>query len=240
MTTSRLSPTTYLTHLEGDLDRLDALLAGVRERTWRSPVPACSGWTLAHLIRHLGGVHRMVIAAIERQEASKSGQYDPGALAEDELRGWLRDGGRRMLELLRADPADPAWSFFRPDQTVGFWQRRQAQEHLVHRYDAETALGCPTPLSADLAADGIGEIVEVMVPLREGRAVTLPPYAVRFVASDTGQDWLIGTGPVSGTARGTAADLLLALWGRRDPARALAVEGDTEAVRRMLTLALVP
>ena len=37
-----------------------------------------------------------------------------------------------------------------------------------------------------------------------------------------------------------AGGITLALWGRRDPARALAVEGDTEAVRRMLTLALVP
>lgn len=240
MTTSPLPAASYLAFLRADLTRLDELLSGVRERAWRSPVPACPGWDLAKLVRHLGGVHRMVVGAVEAQEPSRSDDHDPGpALADADLPAWLHEGGQRLLGLLDADGDAPAWSFVRADQTLGFWQRRQAQEHLIHRVDAEAALAVPSELPADLAADGIAELIDVMLPLR-AKAVTLPPYAVRLRATDTWDEWLLGGGPIAGGASGTAADLLLALWGRRDPKAVLRSDGDAEAVRRVLALSLAP
>lgn len=240
MTTPPLPAASYLASLRADLTRLDELLAGVRERAWRSPVPACPGWDLAQLVRHLGGVHRMVIGAVETQEPSRSDDHDPGpGLADADLPAWLHEGGQRLLHLLDADGAAPAWSFVRSDRTIGFWQRRQAQEHLVHRVDAEAALALPSELPAELAADGVAELIDVMLPLR-AKVVTLPPYAVRLRATDTGHEWLLGQGPIAGGAAATAAALLLALWGRRDPRTVLRYDGDAEAVRRVLTLSLAP
>lgn len=240
MTTPALSPTTYLAQLEADLDRLDGLLAGVRERTWRSPVRGCPGWDVHYLVRHLGGVHRVVIGAVERQERSQAVDHDPGNLPEDDLRTWFHDGSRHMLDLLRTDSQTPAWTFVATDRTIGFWQRRQTQENLLHRLDVETALGCPTPMPTHVAADGIAELVDVLIPWRAAKALALPPYAVRLRATDTGDDWLLGHGNVAGSAAGTAQDLLLTLWKRRQPGKTLAYEGDAEAIRRMFTLPLTP
>ena len=42
-----------------------------------------------------------------------------------------------------------------------FWIRRMAQETVIHRVDAELALGEPfAPIPDDLALDGIDEVLE--------------------------------------------------------------------------------
>ena len=45
------------------------------------------------------------------------------------------------------------------DQTVGFWYRRMALETVVHRVDVETGFGVPRAVNAELAVDGIDEVV---------------------------------------------------------------------------------
>lgn len=238
---SELEPQAYLTQLRADLSRLDAVLGEAPEDAWARPVPGCPDWNLDGLIRHLGGVHRMVLGAIADGAPSRSDQHDPGAaVSGTALAGWLREGGARLLAALDTDPDRPAWTFFRPAQTVGFWQRRQAQENLVHRLDAEETLGCPTPLPPALAADGVAEIVDVMIPLR-ATLLTLPAAGVRLVATDTGQSWVLGgAAEPAGEAAARAEDLLLALWGRRDPDAVLTVAGDVEAVRRVLAQPIAP
>ena len=59
--------------------------------------------------------------------------------------------------------------------------------------------------------------------------------------TDTGDTWRLGPagGEPVGTATGTAADLLLALWKRAD-LDTIELAGDTGAVRRVLELALTP
>ena len=53
--------------------------------------------------------------------------------------------------------------------------------------------------------------------------------------------WTLGPGEPVASVRGTAANLLLLLWGRRaDGDPALAWSGDREAGRAVLTAALVP
>jgi hypothetical protein len=48
----------------------------------------------------------------------------------------------------------------RPDQTVGFWIRRMAQETVVHRVDAELAAEvAPGAIPDDIALDGIDEFL---------------------------------------------------------------------------------
>src|SRR5439155_8923348 len=60
-------------------------------------------------------------------------------------------------------PGSHAATWFRPDQSVGFWIRRMAQETVVHRRDAELALGDPTPAAPDLAVDGIAELLDIFL-----------------------------------------------------------------------------
>src|SRR4029450_10613853 len=61
-------------------------------------------------------------------------------------------------------PEGPAGTWYGPDQTVGFWIRRMAQETVIHRIDAELGTGQPiAPVPADLALDGIDELLKVFV-----------------------------------------------------------------------------
>ena len=94
-------------------------------------------------------------------------------------------------------------------------------ELTIHRWDAETVGGgTPGPVDADVADDGIAEFFEVFV--KTGlEAGMVPPTRTTLVleTTDTGlrrEEHLPDPGPVT-TLRGSASDLYLALWRRRDP-----------------------
>jgi uncharacterized protein (TIGR03083 family) len=64
-----------------------------------------------------------------------------------------------QFAMLGPDARTPTW--FDPDQSVAFWMRRMAQETVIHRIDAELAAGVPpTPSPADLAIDGVDEVLK--------------------------------------------------------------------------------
>ena len=70
-----------------------------------------------------------------------------------------------LAEFAARRPQDPAGSWYTPDQTVGFWIRRMAQEKVIHSMDAELGIGQPVaPVPADLAVDGIDELLRVLWP----------------------------------------------------------------------------
>lgn len=240
---STAHPYPHLEQLERDLARLDRLLADRLEPGWRRPVPACPGWDLAALVGHLGGVHRMVVQAVESGTPSHSSRHAPDPAVEPgSLVPWLGAGGRALLAVLDGDPSRPAWSFDDAGRTVGFWQRRQVMETLVHRVDVEQSLGVELdPVPADVAADGVAEVVDVMVRLRTGAGeLVLPDHAVELHLVDTGDRLLIGTGDVVGRAVGPAAQHLLDLWKRAGPTEGLTLDGDVGAVRALLALPLTP
>ena len=86
-------------------------------------------------------------------------------------------------------------------------------ETLVHRWDAQTALGRPAAVDADLAADGVAEVVDVMLPrqMALGRQSAL---AFALELRDGEGSWVIGSGERA-VLTAPAADLLLLLWKRR-------------------------
>src|SRR5207302_8074600 len=82
------------------------------------------------------------------------------------LLDWFQGGAATLRELFRAaDPGERVWTWS-ADHTVGFWQRMQAIEAAVHRWDAENAVGVAQPLDPALAADAIGQTFEVKAPMR--------------------------------------------------------------------------
>src|SRR5258708_19732096 len=61
-------------------------------------------------------------------------------------------------------PEDHTFTWYDPDQTVGFWIRDMAQETVIHRVDAELAAAEPlAAIPGDLAADGIDELLVAFV-----------------------------------------------------------------------------
>ena len=127
-----------------------------------------------------------------------------------------------------AEPDATAWGFT-PSREASFWQRRMAQETLVHRWDAEKAAGDVTPMPPELARDGIDEYLAVGLRYSGRRPERdYPTESLHLHCTDTEGEWmLVGQGINAFTVthehgkgdaavRGTSEDILLWIWGRPD------------------------
>ncbi|MHB8671586.1 MAG: maleylpyruvate isomerase family mycothiol-dependent enzyme [Acidimicrobiales bacterium] len=210
------------------LERESVAMAAAARKGLGPTVAACPGWTVADLLHHTGVVHRFATGNVASRPVRPESYADTERPAEDQLVDWFEAGAGRLRDtLVAADPGEAAWTWFPPEQTVRFWYRRQAQETAVHRWDVEAANGDPSPISGELAADGIDEYLSVFVPRLHGRAKvqSATEETFHFHRSDGPGEWLVRFGP-DGVAlsrdhakgdlalRGSSQDLLLFLWGR--------------------------
>ncbi|MDI6105693.1 maleylpyruvate isomerase family mycothiol-dependent enzyme [Actinoplanes sp. NEAU-A12] len=211
--------TAFQTCLKGDLS---------------APVKHCGDWTLRDLAEHLGQGNLWAATAI----LEGHGNYQPVPPPED-FAAWFAGTARVLTASLDRDPATEAWTFA-PPHTVGFWQRRRCLETVVHRWDAENALGRAVDLDAALCGDGVAEVIEVFVPRMVKRGLAEPPRAaVRFTATDLPGSWTLGPGDPVATLTGTAQELMLALW-NRGPLPWDGATGDLTTAREALAGPLVP
>lgn len=237
---TRLGDDAYLAHLDEDLE---ALLAASDDLALE--VPGCPGWTVRDLLSHVVGVYRHKVVAL-RTGAQPAEPDEPwGAITDDEdPREVLRSVYAELRTALTARPAgDRVWTWWPPEQSVGFWIRRMAHETAVHRWDAQTAahgLEGADPVAPELAEDGIDELLGWLTwdftdwPQEgaDGRRV--------LVATEL-HTWTVTTDPArcavtaggddaEALAAGSASGLLLWLWGRPGD-HGVATGGDTEALR---------
>jgi uncharacterized protein (TIGR03083 family) len=247
-------------------------------------VPSCPEWVVTDLVLHLGMVHRLVARLVGERIQQPPTRGDPSWLRlAGEWAGWLPPGraprqdpvpaglldwfgagAAQLAECFRAaEPGEQVWTWS-PDHTVGFWQRMQAIEAAVHRWDAENALGAAGPLDAALAVDAFGQTLEFLVPMRRDVAQAPPgqgerfafrrtdgpeSWAVRFdgeavrLGEDDGQDGRQDDSQDDGQddggpsiqISGTASDLALFLWQRPVTGR-LDVRGDSSLLERYFVL----
>lgn len=223
-------------------------------------VPSCPGWTVGDVVGHTGRVHRHK-EKIVRERWQDEPDSDPPP--ESGLVEWFEEGAARLLETLAgADPAFSVYTWHPPDRTVGFWYRRMAHETAVHRVDAQLGHGASTPVEPDLAADGVDEIIRVMmIGAPDWAEAVTTDRTVRLSCTDRPGSWTLrfgfwtGRSPTSGRTyvnepgldlavtdrpgtgiRATANDLLLFLWGRGTAGR-LEVAGDPRAVEDLRSIA---
>ena len=182
-------------------------------------VASCPDWSGADLLAHVSGFARLVVDLCEGR-ADRDTEF-PVVPPDEAARTFDADLGRFVAVLGGLPPDAPVPNWAAAAQTAAFWQRRAVHELAVHRWDAETiGGGDPGPVDPGVADDGIAEFFDVFVAT--GIAAGLvPPAAATLVleATDTGtrrEQHLPDPGPVT-TLRGTASDLFLALWRRRDP-----------------------
>jgi uncharacterized protein (TIGR03083 family) len=182
-------------------------------------VVSCPKWTGADLLAHVGGFARLVCDLVSAGGA----QPEPRPPVDVAAAGSTYDADLARLIAVLADtpPEAPVFNWSVTAPVAGFWSRRAVQELAVHRWDAGTIGGGePAPIATDVALAGIGEFFEVFVATGLAAGM-VPPAAVTLVLEITDVDQrreypLPGPGPRT-TMRGTASDLLLALWRRHDP-----------------------
>jgi uncharacterized protein (TIGR03083 family) len=223
-----------------------ALSVAARHDT-TAAIPACPGWTMDDLLRHIGTVHHRTSLLLREQRNERPANDEVTPPHGDSL-GWYEAGLAAVLEALRTTDPDTALWTFGGEGTASFWQRRMAQETVVHRVDAEQATGVVAPIAPDLAVDGIAELVEVFLVMRAGRD-TGAPATVHLHTTDVEGEWLlrIGEGTMTverghakgdAAVRGPASDLYLWLWGRV-PLDRLEVFGDAGLTTRVRELASI-
>ena len=207
-------------------------IANAADRTpddWRRQIPKCPGWDLEGLIGHCAGVWTFVGSSI-----AAGGPVDRDSITQPDgtLSQWHADALDRLIaEFASRQPSDPLWSFNPRDQTVGFWLRRMANEAIMHRWDAEAAFdGTPAPIDPGAAVDGIDELFDFFLPVRQPTVFAGNGETIHLHATDADGEWIITRTPdgieverahrkSDVAARAQAQDLLLFVWGRIGPER---------------------
>jgi uncharacterized protein (TIGR03083 family) len=240
----------YLDCLAADYGRLRAVVPD----KLTAPVPTCPGWTVADLTRHVGEVYLHKTLAM--RDGVEPETFPPPGLADEDPVALLdRTYAGLRAEFAARKPADPAGSWYTPDQTVGFWIRRMAQETVIHRIGAELGAGQPVdPVPDDLAVDGIDELLKVFVAFGVAEwgeyftdALASSPGRTYLVRTD-GAAWRARTGPgqfevtdgagdgiADVTVTGSPEAVLRWVWNRESPGQPsqVAVAGAREAVEEL-------
>lgn len=208
-------------------------------------VPACPGWDVAELLRHVGTAHHNAATIVGERLDHHPDLADLRPPADVDPVDWLVSSSAALVDVLRRTPPDtPVWTFG-PDRTARFWARRMANETMIHRVDAEQAGHRASVLDRELADDGIDESLHVFLPLLARGDAGSPDGELLLHALD-GRSWVVvfGSGGIDvvedhrkgdACVQGAAADLLLWLWGRL-PTEALTPYGDTELAERLRRL----
>lgn len=262
-----LAPEVYLEAIERETRRFRECLA---EADPGQQVASCPQWDVDDLLWHLGGeVQDFWAWTIAHRPEEPSDWPEPQRPAGRSALLSVLDHAHEglMLRLRNADPAEVAWSWAADPRlhTVGFTMRRQAHEALIHRVDAEVAVGDRTPVDPHLAADGVVECLEWMY----GEHPVWGTFAddgsrVVVEVTDTGRRVLLGLGRFTGhdpdagedvdehdlrvlevvhgsdpvrdvTISGAAQDLDLWLWHRGSDAL-LDVDGDDLVLDRLMAI----
>ena len=218
------------------------------------PVPTTPGWTIADLMRHHGTTHRWMAYLVRNRAQARVWSRDVPIDVPADPSGypaWLREGAARLMRTLRSVPPDaPMWTIGL-DQHARFWPRRVLFEAVVHRADAELALGRVPRVDPAVAADGVDELLAILpcyddIAARiadlcgDGRSLHLCDGGTGWTVSlrDDGFTWCRAAGAdgASVTVEADPTRLLLLAYGRvalTDPG--LQVAGDRVLLGDWLT-----
>jgi uncharacterized protein (TIGR03083 family) len=224
--------------------------------------PACGGWSVEDVADHLGGVHLWAAASLGSTDFP-GWEHPSRPRGTQPLPEWYAGCAATLLAALEeVGPSRPVWTFSDLDRTAAFWSRRQLHETTIHRVDVEQAAGRShgtgiDGASAELAANGVEEVLTVLMPRtlvrhrrRPPEQVLPVPEPVALVCPDADRAWTVqllegrlvtrrGTDGAVATLTGPAAYTYLALWNRA-PRDGFTVSGDQEAAARLLAAELTP
>lgn len=232
-----LSAKTYLRHVEAE----SARLGEVARMGLDAAVPSCPGWTVESVVRHVAQVY---VHKVEVLRLGARPEEWPPDFSGRETFEWYDEARAAIVDALeKAGTGLETWTFNPRDTTSGFWYRRMAFESVVHRIDVEQAHAVVTPIDAELALDGIDELLYPNLGgpwWEEGDTAHPIDATVRITAA--GRSWTIRADSTSVDIRqgsegeadaeifGEPMPVYLWLWGRVAD-DVVQIAGDEDVVR---------
>ena len=236
-----MGPDGYLQHLTFE----SARLADAGRAALSAPVPSCPGWTVADLLRHTGRVYRWAAGMLNERSTTRISTSGMAMPEDEDAPDWFEDAASTVLSALKGIDLDtPVWFVTGQAAPARQWRRRLAHETSIHRWDAQQAADRdPTPVDAELAADGVDEFLHLQLRVRDTEGLlTRQGGPVALACTDVPGRWVVvpsdggaevvasPDAPADATVSGASSDLVLALWGRVDLSM-LGIDGDEEAAR---------
>lgn len=172
-------------------------------------VPTCPDWTADDLLWHLTEVQLfwagvLATSALTEKQVEAVETAKPARPTQRDQTLALRATATESLltQLARHSDPEPLWSWFEPDQTVGFTRRMQTYEATMHRVDAELAAGLPiSQIEAEVAAGAVAHGIEAMWSWMPESAAYERLAIAEFIAADTGDRWLAELGRWRGSSQ---------------------------------------
>ena len=251
---TELSREQYLIHLNADYQLLAAAIPDVPV-----DVPSCPGWNTDDLAKHMAHVYLGQAFVVETgSQAENKEHLAPYPRTEDflEFMGWGFDAITKALDIIR--PERSTWSWHHSDQTVDFWFRRMAHETVIHRIDAEQAVGTVSKIDEAFALDGVDEVLDFLPLMGSWPEVPNVDFGIVSIVAKTksgSQVWdlqftdkaatVSAADQVNASARlvisGDAEAMDLYLWGRidsSDPRISIKGEGE-ETFKQLMQVAVL-
>lgn len=218
-------------------------------------IASCPGWTAYDLVVHLGNVHGWAATIVETGERAAEQDDEPPSPRAKAVGAWYGAKAEDLYQVLRQAPSDrPCWNFVAGRGLAEFWPRRQLHEATMHRVDLDLACGRTPLLASEVAADGVGEVLGVLMHRMYARGHStqlVEPLALR--ATDTGDTWVMvpqagpplleradGAGEVRDRVEAPAEVLYRMLWRRPVDSGLVQVSGDQAHVQAFLSSRLAP
>jgi uncharacterized protein (TIGR03083 family) len=238
----RLSHATYVDHVRADGERI----AAVAERGLDPSVPSCPGWMVRDVVEHTAEVFLNKVACM--RDKVYPDPWPPERGDEPTIPYYRVALDQLLHELTTRDENEYAETWWWDERTVSFWGRRMAHEAAIHRVDVELAHADLTPIDAELALDGVDEVLRRFLvgdwsdqpaPERPGdvvqihcggttwRVVMEPKAIVANVYLDWGPELR-----AAATVSGDPLSMYLWLWGR-GPRDLLTVDGDPASIAHL-------
>ncbi len=251
---TELSREQYLSHLNADYQLLVAAIP-------KTPVdvPSCPGWSTNDLAKHMAHVYLGQAFVVETgSQAENKEHLAPYPRTEDfmEFMSWGFDAITKALGIDRLER--PTWSWHHSDHTVDFWFRRMAHETVIHRIDAEQAVGTVSKMDEALALDGVDEVLDFLPLMGSWPEVPNVDFGIVSIVASTKDETKVwdlqftdqATTVSAADQPNTAARLVISgdaeamdlyLWGRidsSDPRISLTGEGE-ETFKQLMQVAVL-
>ena len=245
-----MTPLTHDRYCDEVVAQVGMLTEVLRGADLSVTVPTCPDWTVAGLVRHIGGNLRSVETAVrtgtpvEDPGGRVPGAAGPGGGDRATLEAWLAGAAARCAGTLRGAGPGGTARIGAHVRSTAFWARRAANDLVVHRADAAGTVHAGYTVAPELAADAIDELLgmagdpQIMGSSPGVAQLRGPPRSIHLHATDSepelAAEWLIELGPdgftwrhghdkATAALRGPVADVMRVFY-RRLPAGSKSVE----------------